>query len=170
MPLKGKFGINLIVFVLLMRFLLRGVLRKTASFLEAGFALRMAPATVNAILKRAAEAADVEYTGLKRRICTATRVFVDETSFSVLGVNYWVWIFRTKTDILLVIRPTRGNTVLSEILGLDYSGVVHCDCWRAYDILVHASLKRCWAHLLRKSKELMGVAGRHFHVRLKALN
>ena len=169
-PLKGKFGINLIVFVMLMRFLLRGVLRKTASFLDAGFALKITPATVNAILKRAAEAADAEYGILKRRIRTASRVFVDETSFSVLGVNYWVWIFRTKTDILLVIRPTRGNTVLSEILGLDYSGVVHCDCWRAYDILVHASIQRCWAHLLRKSKELLTVAGRHFHARLKAIH
>lgn len=169
-PLKGKFGINLIVFVMLMRFLLRGVLRKTASFLDAGFALKITPATVNAILKRAAEAADVEYDGLKRRIRTATWVFVDETSFSVLGVNYWVWIFRTKTDILLVIRPTRGNAVLAEILGKAYAGVVHCDCWRAYDFLSNASIQRCWAHLLRKSKELLTVAGRHFHARLKAMH
>ena len=168
-PLKGTIGINLMLFVLLIRFLLRGVLRKTASFLEAGFALKVTPATVNAIIKRASEAADKEYEALKRRVRVATRVFVDETSFSVLGVNYWVWIFRTKTDILLVIRPTRGNKVLAEILGQAYSGVVHCDCWRAYDFLSNASIQRCWAHLLRKSKELLGVAGRHFHAKLKLL-
>ena len=169
-PLKGKFGINLIILVVLMRFLLRGVLRKTTSFLVAGFAFKISPATTNAIIKRAAEAADGEFEALKRKIRNSTRVFVDETSFSVLGVNYWVWIFRTKTDQLLVIRPSRGNTVLAEILGLDYSGVVHCDCWRAYDILIHAFIQRCWSHLLRKSKELLSVAGKHFHAKLKSMH
>ena len=59
--------------------------------------------------------------------------------------------------------------MLEEILGKDYAGVVVCDCWRAYDFLVNAILQRCWAHLLRKSKELESVAGRHFHNRLSLL-
>ena len=45
-----------------------------------------------------------------------------------------------------------------------------CDCWRAYDFLSNAQIQRCWAHLLRKSKELSKtVAGRHFHEKLSAL-
>ena len=60
-------------------------------------------------------------------------------SFSVLGKNFWLWLFRTNTgDIFLVIRPTRGNKVLAEVLGEFYPGVVHCDCWRAYDFLKNA--------------------------------
>jgi len=67
------------------------------------------------------------------------------------------------TDLLLVIRNSRGNNVLEEILGKDYAGAVVCDCWRAYDFLSNATLQRCWAHLLRKSAELESVPGRHFH-------
>lgn len=169
-PLKGKFGINLIIMIIFIKFLLRGVLRKTASFLETGFAFKITPASVNSIIKRVADAAEKEYEDLKIRIRNAGLVYVDETSFSVLGKNQWVWVFRTANDILLVIRPSRGSKVLEEILGIEYSGTVICDCWRAYDYLTNANLQRCWSHLLRKSKLLCEyVAGQNFHDVLKKL-
>lgn len=169
-PLKGRFGINLIVLVVFLRFIMRGVMRKTATFLGAGFALKLAPASVQAIIARAAQAGEQEYARLKERIRIADRLHIDETSFSVLGKNWWVWIFRSDTDKLVVIRHSRGSNVLEEILGKDYAGIVHCDCWRAYDYLSNASLQRCWAHLLRKSTELKkSVVGRHFHEKLSML-
>ena len=168
-PLQGKFGINLMVLIIFLKFIVRGVLRKTTNFLDASFALKLAPATVQAIIERAAQAGEAEYASLKHKIKAAKLLYIDETSFSVLGKNWWVWVFRSDTDLLLVIRNSRGNNVLEEILGKDYAGVVVCDCWRAYDFLVNAILQRCWAHLLRKSKELESVAGRHFHNRLSLL-
>src|SRR3989344_5994373 len=67
-PLHGKFGINLIVLVIFLKFIVRGVLRKTASFLEASFALKLAPASVHAIIERAAQAGEKEYNTLKEKI------------------------------------------------------------------------------------------------------
>lgn len=168
-PLKGKFGINLMVLVIFLKFILRGVLRKTTSFLEASFALKLAPASVQAIIERAAQAGEQEYAALKEKIRAARLLYIDETSFRVLGKNWWVWAFRSETDLLLVIRSSRGNNVLEEILGKAFDGIVVCDCWRAYDFLSNAVLQRCWAHLLRKSKELESVAGRHFHEKLTVL-
>ena len=169
-PLKGRFGVNLMVLVILLRFIVRGVMRKTASFLGASFTLQLAPASVQAIISRAAQAGAKEYDQLKERIRAAPRLHIDETSFSVLGKNWWVWVFRSETDKLLVIRHSRGNNVLEEILGKNYAGIVHCDCWRAYDFLTNAALQRCWAHLLRKSAELnVTIAGRHFHDKLSTL-
>lgn len=80
-------------------------------------------------------------------------------------------MFRTKTDTLLVIRPSRGSNVLMEILGESYAGVVICDCWRAYNFLADTALiQRCWAHLLRKSGAVCDtVAGRHLHEKLMVL-
>jgi transposase len=168
-PLKGRFGINLMVLVILLRFIVRGVMRKTAGFLGASFALKLAPASVHAIIERAAKAGETEYSALKLKIREAKLLYIDETSFRVLGRNWWVWAFRSDTDLLLVIRQSRGNNVLEEILGKEYNGTVVCDCWRAYDYLSNAALQRCWAHLLRKSKELESVAGRHFHKKLSEL-
>ena len=168
-PLQGKFGINLMVLIIFLKFIVRGVLRKTTSFLDASFALKLAPASVQAIIERAAQAGEKEYVSLKQKIRAASLLYIDETSFSVLGKNWWVWVFSSDTDLLLVIRNSRGNNVLEEILGRDYAGIVVCDCWRAYDFLINAVLQRCWAHLLRKSKELNGVVGKHFHKKLTAL-
>lgn len=169
-PVQGKFGINLMVLVIFLKFIVRGVLRKTTSFLDASFALKLAPASVQAIIERAAKAGEAEYEVLKMKIKAAKLLYIDETSFRVLGKNWWAWVFRSDTDLLLVIRNSRGNNVLEEILGKEYAGTVICDCWRAYDFLCNATLQRCWAHLLRKSKELCGtVAGKHFHERLSKL-
>ena len=168
-PLKGSFGINLIVIVIFIKFLLRGVLRKTALYLETSHAFEITPAALNEIIRRVAEASDKEYEEIKIRIREAAKIYIDETSFSVLGRNQWVWAFRTEKDILYVIRPSRGSNVLEEILGKEYSGIVICDCWRAYNFLEFALLQRCWAHLLRKSKELLSVAGLHLHEKLKEL-
>src|SRR3989339_1847338 len=168
-PLQGRFGIHLMVLVIFLKFIVRGVLRKTASFFEASFALKLAPASVQAIIERAANAGEAEYAVLKSKIRSAKLLYIDETSFSVLGKNWWVWAFRSDTDLLLVIRNSRGNNVLEEILGKDYFGIVICDCWRAYDFLSNATLQRCWAHLLRKSAELESVAGKHFHKKLSKL-
>lgn len=169
-PIQGRFGINLMVMVIFLRFILRGVLRKTAGFLDVGFAIRLTPASVQAIITRAADAAESEYAQLKQKIRNARIIYADETSFSVLGKKWWVWVFRSDTDILFVIRNSRGNNVLEEILGKGYGGILVCDGWRAYEFLSNALIQRCWAHLLRKSKELSEtVAGRHFHEKLTAL-
>ena len=168
-PIQGRFGVNLMVLIIFLKFIVRGVLRKTTSFLSASFALRLAPASVQAIIERAAIAGEKEYSLLKQKIRAAKLLYVDETSFRVLGKNWWVWAFRSDTDLLLVIRNSRGNKVLEEILGKEYAGIVVCDCWRAYDYLSNATLQRCWAHLLRKSKELESVTGRHFHKKLSLL-
>ena len=170
LPLKGSFGINLMALVIFIKFILRGVLRKTTSFLEISHAFNITPASINEMIRRAAQAADVEYELLKIKIRKAAIIYIDETSFSVLGKNQWVWVFRTATDILLVIRPSRGSNVLEEILGKDYTGTVICDCWRAYNFLVlTANIQRCWSHLLRKTKELISVAGINLHNKLKEL-
>ena len=168
-PIQGKFGVNIMVLVIFLKFIVRGVLRKTTSFLDASFAMKLAPASVQAIITRAADAGEKEYSALKQKIRAAKLLYIDETSFRVLGKNWWVWVFRSDTDLLLVIRNSRGNNVLEEILGKDYSGTVVCDCWRAYDFLSFASIQRCWAHLLRKSKELSTVTGKHFHKKIYAL-
>lgn len=168
-PIQGRFGVNLMVLVIFLKFIVRGVLRKTTSFLDAGFALKLAPASVQAIMERAAKAGEAEYAALKLKIKEAKILYIDETSFRVLGKNWWVWAFRSDTDLLLVIRNSRGNKVLEEILGKDYTGTVVCDCWRAYDFLSNATLQRCWAHLLRKSAELKSVSGKHFHKKLSLL-
>lgn len=72
---------------------------------------------------------------------------MDETGIRVLGKNYWLWTFRTPDgEVVVVIRPPRGQNVLREIFGGDINGAGVVDDWRAYNII--PVLQRCWAHLI----------------------
>ena len=75
-PLHGRFGINLMVLIIFLRFIVRGVLRKTAGFLDAGFAIRLTPASVQAIITRAANAAESEYDQLKQKRSAMLELFM----------------------------------------------------------------------------------------------
>ncbi|MFH1408506.1 MAG: hypothetical protein ABIH34_01235, partial [Nanoarchaeota archaeon] len=114
-PKQGRFGINLMVLTIMLRFIVRGVMRKTASFLDASFAIKLAPASVQAIITRAAQAGQTEYEILKMRIRTSLRLHVDETSFSVLGQKWWARTFRSDTDKLIATWTTQQKDIRQEL-------------------------------------------------------
>ncbi len=48
---------------------------------------------------------------------------MDVTGIRVLDKNYWLWTFRTPDDeVVVAIRPSRGEDVLREFFGLDING------------------------------------------------
>jgi transposase len=110
----------------------------------------MSTATLQGLVWAASDQLGEEYGAIRRRIRRSAVVHADETSFSVDGKKWWLWGFTTMAgDVLLVIRPCRGASVVEEILGKEYEGTVVCDGWTAY---LGYSLQRCWAHLLRIAK------------------
>jgi hypothetical protein len=78
---------------------------------------------------------------------------VDETSIDVQGKMHWIWIFTTPSETFVVIRKSRGMKVLMEVLTRRFSGIIVCDGWKPYAKFTKR-LQRCWAHLLRESKDL----------------
>jgi len=169
-PKEGGFGVELMVYVILLRFLTRAVLRKIGEFMGYTHDFEITAASVNEIVSRVANASTGEYEKLIEKVRKATKVHVDETSFSVLGKKWWLWVFRTDTDIIIAFHRSRGHFILDEILGKDYSGIVICDGWSAYQCLKNAIIQRCWAHLLRRAKEYKrDVVGKKIYKELKLM-
>ncbi len=112
------------------------------------------PATLQAVVWNAGEQLASAYAALLERIRAAAVVYADETTFSVDGHRWWLWTFTTVQDQFLVLRPSRGEGVVAEVLGAGFRGkVIVCDGHGAYP---HRRLgwvlQRCWAHLLRKAR------------------
>jgi len=173
-PKKGRFGVDLMTFILLLKFLPRAVLRKITEFMSYTHDFKITAASVNKIISRVADASTGEYNKLLERILERIRksqkIHVDETSFSVLGKNWWLWVFRTDTDIIITFHGSRGHYILDEILGEDYSGIVVCDGWSAYKCLEKAIIQRCWAHLIRYAKECKNdIVGEKLYKELKSM-
>ena len=148
-PQDGRLGLNVILNIVMLTYALRGVLRKAAEHIQSVHGFPITATTIHNVLRRVGEACKGEYERTKQLIAQAPYKYVDETSFSVLGKRWWLWIFRDPDGhVLFALRDSRGAKVVAEILGKIPNGIGVTDGWKAYNIFLQ--LQRCWAHLLRK--------------------
>jgi transposase len=148
-PKKGVFGVDLLTTITMLRFHLRGVLRRVKDHLWYLHNFSISTTGIHDVLLRVGTACKNEYHRLLHRVRTARWRYTDETGFHVNGEKWWLWNFRTDNDeSLTVIRKSRGSKVLREIYDEKPNGVDVTDGWRAYNYL--ENIQRCWAHLLRE--------------------
>jgi transposase len=152
-PDTGLFGKNIQSQVTLLRFDDRLPLRKTISALERQYKITLTSKAVYDITKRVADRITPEYKKIKKKIRRTTNLHIDETKIKVQGKTYWLWIFRSRKNVFFAIHKKRNRTVLDEILGYKYRGIIICDGMSAYREYTKY-LQRCWAHILRETKEL----------------
>ena len=152
-PHRGKFGNNTIAQTTLLKYEDRLPHRKIQSTLNRMHGLKISPATIFDLTRRAAEAVQSEYDEILNKIRDASILYVDETGIHVQGRKYWIWTFTTPSETFFVIRKSRGTKVLLEVLTRRFKGIIVCDGWKPY-VRFTKHLQRCWAHLLRESKEI----------------
>ena len=152
-PEMGLFGKNLQTQITLLRFDDRLPLRKTISAIERQYKTSLTSKAVYDITKRVADKATPEYEKIKHKVRRATHLHIDETKIKIQNVTHWLWIFRSKNNVFFVIHRKRNKTVLEEILGYHYAGIIICDGLSAYERYTKY-LQRCWAHILRETKEM----------------
>ena len=152
-PNEGIFGNNTIAQTTLLKYEDRLPHRKIQDALKRLHGLNISPATIFDLTRRAADAVQSEYEAILNRIRAAQILYVDETSIDVQGELHWIWAFTTPSETFVVIRKSRGMKVLMEILTRRFTGIVVCDGWKPYPKFTRR-IQRCWAHLLRESKDL----------------
>ncbi len=152
-PDKGMFGKNMLSQITLLRFDDRLPLRKTIAAIERQYQTTLTSKAVYDVTKRIADKATPQYEDIKRKIRRATHLNIDETKIKIQGKTHWLWIFRSRKNVFFVIHKKRNRTVLDEILGCKYKGIIICDGLSAYEEYTKY-LQRCWAHILRETREL----------------
>jgi transposase len=152
-PREGKFGNNTIAQATLLKYVDRLPHRKIQDTLRRLHGLKISPSTILDLTRRAAEAVQMDYNQIMNKIRKAPVLFVDETGIHVQGEKHWIWTFTTPSETFFVIRKSRGTKVLEEVLTRRFKGIIVCDGWKPY-LRFTKKLQRCWAHLLRESKEI----------------
>jgi transposase len=152
-PDEGKFGNNTIAQATLLKYEDRLPHRKIQNALNRLYGLNISPATIFDLTRRAADAVQSEYNAILNRVRKAQILYIDETSIDVQGKKHWIWVFTTLSETFVVIRKSRGMKVLDEVLGRRFKGIIVCDGWKPYAKFTK-HIQRCWAHLLRESKDL----------------
>jgi hypothetical protein len=69
------------------------------------------------------------------------------------GKNAWLWSFSNQDVSFYTIDPSRGQSVLEDILGEVFGGVLCSDFYGAYH-KIESEKQKCWAHILRDLKNL----------------
>jgi len=152
-PHEGKFGNNVIAQATLLKYDGRMPHRIIQDAMMRLFGLKISPATILDLTRRAADAVQSEYEAILNKIRGAPILYVDETSIHVQGERHWIWTFSTPSESFFVIRKSRGMKVLTEVLTRRFKGIIVCDGWKPYARFTNR-IQRCWAHLLRESKEI----------------
>lgn len=112
------------------------------------------------VIGKVSAALEPAYEALRGSLPSEPRLNVDETGHKNNGQPYWTWCFRAELYTLFKIDPSRGSTVLIEMLGREFNGVLGCDYFSAYRKYMRefsVEVQFCLAHLIREVKFLIGL-------------
>jgi transposase len=129
---------------------------KIAGLYERGFGLRACRAAFARADQRLAKRCLPMYGKLIEILRESSQAFVDETGWKVGGHSAWLWVFTNEVVSLYWIDPTRGHGVVERILGADFAGRLHSDCFPGYNPLTY-NQQKCLQHLLRRCDGLVEV-------------
>jgi transposase len=121
--------------------------RRVALFLTEILHQPCSPGWVVKLQRQATTALRPAYQDLQHALPQQPVVGGDETPTKQGPAKAWLWTFVATTFTVFVIRPSRANTAVTDLLGADFPGVVVCD--RAKMYWCAGRRQWCWAHLKR---------------------
>jgi len=82
---------------------------------------------------------------------SSPHIHADETTISIKGLDYYVWVFTDGAHVVFKLTETREAKIVHELLS-SYNGVLISDFFPGYDAL-HCKQQKCWVHLIRDLNE-----------------
>ena len=145
---RQRFGHSVQSEVRMLREECRLPFRVIQRYLKWRFGLRLSVGELVDLVRGAAEHGREEYGRLRQEIRASPVVYGDETCWREDGRNGYLWSFSTPKVRYFLYRPSRGRTVVEEVLGDEFEGVLVSDFYGAYNVY-QGPHQRCWTHLLR---------------------
>ena len=81
-------------------------------------------------------------------------VYADETGWREDKKKAWLWTHVTPQVVTFLIRRSRGSDAARDLIGEDYTGILHSDRWQGYNWFPLRNRQLCWAHLKRNFKKV----------------
>ena len=149
----GQAGPQLVALVALLMGCFRQSKRRVALFLEQVLQQPCSPGWVVKLQNLATAALRPSYEGGAGRLPKEEILGLDESPTKEGPVKTWLWSCVAARFTVFAIRTTRAATVVQELLGKEFQGVVMCDRAKMYWWLPR--LQWCWAHLKRDFQALI---------------
>jgi hypothetical protein len=124
--------------------------REIQNYLQTMHGLRLSVGAIEDLRKGLAEKLQPVAEELKTQIRSSAIVHADETGWREDGQNGYVWVFSTPGEQgvrYYVYEHSRGQKVVTAVLGEEFKGVLGSDFYAAYNVYTGRH-QRCWPHLL----------------------
>lgn len=149
----GQAGPRLTAFAGLLMACFRQSKRRAAQFLGAVLNQPASAAWMVLLQNRCACAVQPAYDQLATLLPQQAVLHIDESPTKEGPAKSWVWTVVAKSFTCFACRTSRGGEVLTNLLGANFAGVIHCD--RAKMYWQFGRLQWCWAHLIRDFQALI---------------
>lgn len=150
---SGQSGPRLMACVALLMACFRQSKRRTAEFVSTVLNIPCSPALTVKHQHIATHATRPAYDELAAVLPQQPTLHGDESPTKQAADKAWLWTFVARTFTVFSLRTSRAATVLTELFGAAYAGVMHCDRAKMYWQL--GRLQWCWAHLKRDIQALI---------------
>lgn len=172
----ARFGLNLMLFVMYLRFGLRLPLNKVSEFFRTMHGFSISEGEIILICHQLAKAFGDYYKTLERLLKRCRVKYSDTTSWRVNGKNYTAWVFITFGAVLYKITRKGTADIPVKLLGKEQHGnILVVDRHSLYRSLVEKAgfiLQLCWSHILEDTRSLardFGREGRYVQRKLKLI-
>lgn len=128
--------------------------QKTAKAL-AQFGIQVTAGGVVQAIARQARRLEPTYEALALAVRDSSAVAPDETGWRVAARKRWLWAFVGDDGVTVYLIGGRGYEDACQILGEDFAGVLERDGWAPYRSFRQARHQTCYAHLLKRTGEMI---------------
>jgi transposase len=128
--------------------------RKIAEILEEQFGIKVTAGGLAQSNARLAQRSLPTLAEMKKALAQEGVVSADETGWRIGALPGWLWVVCSELFTIYVIVPHRNASVVREILGEDFEGLLMRDGWRSYDAQLDYRMLRCLLHLMHNAEDL----------------
>ena len=128
--------------------------RDVSALFRKAFNLKISSSSIDGFMDSLRKEAKHIYDELLASLKEGPFIHADETGWRLDGKNHWLWKFSNKKICASHIDKGRGQKVVEDILGKDYSGVLISDFLSAYNKIKTKAKQRCLVHILRDLKKV----------------
>lgn len=128
--------------------------RKCTDLLANIFGLSLSAGGLVHASHRMRQRCESEYNGMLGDIRQSSHIHSDETSWYMGGPKSWLWVFTNGQTTLYKVADNRSRSVIEQVVGKDYPGVLISDCLSIYDDATPVQHK-CYAHHLKAIHQAM---------------
>lgn len=157
---KGAFGPRIQAMVAMLSGRFRLSRREAQALMRLLVGVDMSLGSVQACCEAASEAMAESHGDLHAEVKAAAFAHADETGFGQCGNDrMWLWAATSGRTEVFRLLPGRGGDQAKDLLGEDFSGVLHRDRWKPYEQLLGARSQICHAHLRRHYQAMLESSG-----------